>query len=134
MIEWLDAVKNYRADRGGEFAPCQTNVGFRTDWFLDSRMGGVVNHSSQPCVASDLHRYLFATAYAKVAGRSQDLRDFPSALLPRHRNVSEVGKKWYFDDRFRVQLSERPASTITCHNAITIHLSVCVRIFTWRRR
>ena len=103
VIDGLDAVRNYRADRGGEFVPCQAGIGYRPDWFLDSRIGGVVNHASRPHMASDLHRYLFATAYARVVGRSPELRDFPVALLPRHRNVTEVGKELYFDDRFRVQ-------------------------------
>ena len=117
VIDGLDAVRNYRADRGGEFVPCQVGVGFRPDWFLDTRIEGVVNHASRPHMASDLHRYLFATAYAKVVGRSPELRDFPIALLPRHRNVTEVGKELYFDDRFRVQVSDRPSTTITCHIA-----------------
>jgi DNA (cytosine-5)-methyltransferase 1 len=116
-VAGLDAVRNYRADRGGEFVPCQANIGFRPDWFLDPRIGGVVNHASRPHMASDLHRYLFATAYAKVIGRSPELRDFPTALLPLHRNVSEAGKELYFDDRFRVQVSNRPSTTITCHIA-----------------
>ncbi|MCX6620664.1 MAG: DNA cytosine methyltransferase, partial [Acidobacteria bacterium] len=42
VIDGLDAVRNYRADRGGEFVPCQASIGYRPDWFLDSRIGGVV--------------------------------------------------------------------------------------------
>ena len=117
VIDGLDGVRNYRADRGGEFVPCQPNVGFRPEWFLDPRLGGVVNHASRPHMASDLQRYLFASAYAKVVGRSPELRDFPTALLPAHRNVTEAGKELYFDDRFRVQVSNRPSTTITCHIA-----------------
>ena len=117
VIEGLDAARNYRAGRGAEFVAGQTGIGYRPDWFLDPRVGGVVNHASRPHMGSDLHRYLFATAFAKVVGRSPELRDFPVALLPRHRNVSEVGKELYFDDRFRVQLSDRPSTTVTCHIA-----------------
>lgn len=117
VIDVLDAVRDYQADRGGEFVPCKPSIGYRPDWFLDSRIGGVVNHASRPHMASDLHRYLFATAYAKVVGRSPELRDFPIALLPQHRNVREAGKELYFDDRFRVQVAERPSTTITCHIA-----------------
>jgi len=117
VIEGLDAVRNYRADRGGEFVPCHASIGYRPDWYLDPRMGGVANHASRPHMASDLHRYLFATAYAKVVGRSPELRDFPIALLPQHRNVTEVGKELYFDDRFRVQVPNRPSTTVTCHIA-----------------
>lgn len=117
VIDGLESVRKYRADRGGEFVPCQVSVGFRPDWFLDPRIGGVVNHASRPHMASDLHRYLFATAYATAIGRSPELRDFPVALLPRHRNVTEAGKETYFDDRFRVQVADRPSTTITCHIA-----------------
>ena len=42
---------------------------------------------------------------------------FPLSLLPQHRNVTEVGKELYFDDRFRVQIADRPSTTITCHIA-----------------
>jgi DNA (cytosine-5)-methyltransferase 1 len=117
VMDGIDAVRQYRAGRGGEFVPCQASVGFRPEWFLDPRIGGVVNHASRPHMASDLHRYLFATAFARVVGRSPELRDFPTALLPLHKNVSEVGKELYFDDRFRVQVSDRPSTTITCHIA-----------------
>jgi DNA (cytosine-5)-methyltransferase 1 len=68
-------------------------------------------------MASDLHRYFFASAYASAMGRSPELRDFPTDLLPAHRNVREAGKEEYFIDRFRVQLADRPATTITCHIA-----------------
>lgn len=123
VIDGLEAVRNYRADRGGEFVPCQPSIGYRPDWFLDARIGGVLNHLSRPHMASDLHRYFFATAYAKVVGRSPELRDFPTALLPQHRNVTEAGKEDYFDDRFRVQVADRPVKTITCCMVININLT-----------
>jgi DNA (cytosine-5)-methyltransferase 1 len=64
---------------------------------------------------SDLHRYLFASAYAKSEGRSPELSDFPAALLPDHRNVELALSGGYFADRFRVQLADRPSTTITSH-------------------
>jgi len=117
VIEALNAIREHNADRGGEFVSCRASIGYRPDWFLDPRLGGVLNHTSRPHMASDLHRYLFAATYAEVVGRSPELRDFPRELLPRHRNVSEAGKEEYFDDRFRVQVVDRPSTTIMCHIA-----------------
>lgn len=83
----------------------------------DSRVRTLTGHESRAHMPSDLQRYAFATAFARVTGRSPRLHDFPSALLPAHRDVvnGSVGKN--FVDRFRVQLPDRFASTITAHMA-----------------
>jgi DNA (cytosine-5)-methyltransferase 1 len=67
-------------------------------------------------MASDLHRYLFASSFARVKGRSPQLMHFPKRLLPKHSNVElAVTSSEYFADRFRVQLANKPATTITSH-------------------
>jgi DNA (cytosine-5)-methyltransferase 1 len=60
---------------------------------------------------SDLERYFFATVFGEVLGRSPRAVDFPRSLAPDHKNW-ESGK---FVDRFRVQLWDNPATTITSH-------------------
>lgn len=45
------------------------------------------------------------------------LKDFPVELHPHHANLSAALSKGHFDDRFRVQISDRPATTITSHIA-----------------
>jgi DNA (cytosine-5)-methyltransferase 1 len=77
----------------------------------------LTEHESRSHMESDLARYLFAACYAEVRGKSPDLRDFPSHLLPDHKNVDEAIGGSLFNDRFRVQLSSRPATTITSHIA-----------------
>jgi DNA (cytosine-5)-methyltransferase 1 len=62
-----------------------------------------------------LHRYLFVATYGKVHGRSPKLEDFPSALLPAHKNVDKALDENLFNDRFRVQLAGQPATTVTSH-------------------
>jgi DNA (cytosine-5)-methyltransferase 1 len=52
-----------------------------------------------------------------VHGRSPELNDFPTELHPDHKNLKDALSKGYFDDRFRVQMSNRPATTITSHIA-----------------
>ena len=106
-----------QADRGGEFILSEVRTDFEPDWFLDPPIGGVCNHSSRPHMQSDLLRYLYSACYGKLMLRSPELRDFPPALLPAHRNLGVRGKEDYFDDRFRVQLAGRPATTITSHIA-----------------
>lgn len=113
----IEGMRNFRADRGGEFVPWQVGIQYRPEWFLDERLGGACNHASRPHMISDLHRYLFASCYAKVTKRSPELGDFPKPLLPKHRNVLLAHKAKFFDDRFRVQLAHRPAMTVTCHIA-----------------
>ena len=64
---------------------------------------------------SDLHRYLFASCFAKVKKESPTLIDFPKVLLPNHKNVQAGIKEKKFADRFRVQLWNKPSKTITSH-------------------
>jgi DNA (cytosine-5)-methyltransferase 1 len=104
-------------DRGAEFIRCEPDIRYKPRWFLDSAMGGVCNHTSRPHMMPDLHRYLFAACYARVHGLSPELNDFPAALHPDHKNLKDALRKGYFDDRFRVQMSNRPATTITSHIA-----------------
>ena len=81
------------------------------DWLLDDRLKRLPNHESRSHMPSDLSRYMFASVFAKVTGRSPKAKDFPSALSPAHRNW----RSGNFADRFRVQVAERPATTITSH-------------------
>ena len=106
-----------RADRGGEFVPCRPTSEYLRDWYCDHRIGGVCNHASRPHITEDLYRYLFVASYARLYGRSPELRDFPPRLLPKHKNAHDERKLLYFDDRFRVQLGDKPATTITSHIA-----------------
>jgi len=116
IVSVLNDLVAPRKERGAEFIECDCNVRYRKDWFLDERIGGVCNHSARSHMITDLHRYLFASSYAKVRGRSPQLRHFPRRLLPKHGNVrmALTGSE-FFADRFRVQLADRPATTITSH-------------------
>lgn len=113
----LAKMRDFQSDRGAEFIRCKPDIRYRPEWFLDSKMEGVCNHTSRPHMVSDLHRYLFAACYARVHGRSPELLDFPASLHPDHKNLKDALSKGYFDDRFRVQMSNRPSTTITSHIA-----------------
>lgn len=81
-------------------------------WFFDGRLGTfVINHESRGHIRADLHRYLFSSAYSKIYQTTPKSDQFPKALWPQHKSFSS-GR---FSDRFRVQLANRPGSTVTCH-------------------
>ena len=85
------------------------------DWFIDERLGGVIQHETRAHMRSDLYRYLFAAAYGSVEKVSPKIADFPTPLLPKHDNVNL--DKVPFADRFRVQLKDSWSSTVVAHIA-----------------
>lgn len=86
-----------------------------TDWFRPGGYKGVCNHSTRSHIRADLHRYFFVSAFGVVHQRSPLLNDFPAELLPKHGNIAEALKKTKFNDRFRVQVANRPATTVVSH-------------------
>lgn len=81
------------------------------DWLVDPEIETLPNHSTRGHMAGDLARYFFAAVFAEVVGRSPVASDYPVQLAPDHANWA-TGK---FSDRFRVQLSVGPSTTITSH-------------------
>ena len=86
---------------------------FYFDWFHDQNLTVALNHQSKSHMKSDLWRYFFSTCYFKAHGRSPLLTDYPEFLLPNHKNAIPGNTK--FLDRFKVQVGELPASTVTSH-------------------
>lgn len=81
----------------------------------DPALSVLTSHDARGHMASDLHRYRYASIFAEVTGRSPKLADFPKVLLPAHQNV-ELGRTGkMFSDRFRVQLPDQVSTTITSH-------------------
>jgi DNA (cytosine-5)-methyltransferase 1 len=105
--------------RGAEFVPSGTVPRWQKGWFYDHKIGGTCNHSTRGHIAADLRRYFFAACFAKVRGKSPLLSDFPVNLLPKHENAKRTEEEGdvMFTDRFRVQVRNRPSTTITAHIA-----------------
>ncbi|MGY3212479.1 DNA cytosine methyltransferase [Mucilaginibacter sp. HD30] len=85
-----------------------------SSWYFDEKLKGVIQHQSRGHLTQDLKRYLFAALYTrqfKKFPRMEDYRRFGTDLIPDHENA-ESGK---FNDRFRVQLPDEPATTVTSH-------------------
>jgi len=89
------------------------------DWYTaggtTNQLTYFMNHEARGHMESDLRRYVFAAAFAKATGSSpKGHEDFAlRGLAPDHDNWTS-GK---FADRFRVQLEDRPATTVTSHIA-----------------
>jgi DNA (cytosine-5)-methyltransferase 1 len=102
---------------GGEFVPSDATPKWQQSWFYDARVGGACNHSTRGHIPADLWRYFFAACFAKARGKSPLLSDFPDCLLPEHKNArkSDEDDDLAFADRFRVQVKDRPSTTVTAH-------------------
>ena len=123
--EWGDISVNdlkkkdfkFNCDTGSEFEAAEDTIPNNhplKEWFFDKNLKGVANHESRAHLTQDLMRYFFASLYVKKNGTFPRLCDFAKhhqALIPEHSNVAS-GK---FTDRFRVQVPEIPATTITSH-------------------
>lgn len=81
------------------------------DWYLDDQLNGFTNHETRAHITDDLARYLFCAIYAEQKGVSPKAKEFPAFLAPKHANW----KSGNFTDRFKVQVADRPASTVTSH-------------------
>jgi DNA (cytosine-5)-methyltransferase 1 len=124
---WLDAISpelkvaiikeiekvNANLSRGTSYVPSKTKP--KLKWYSDSSLNGICNHETRSHIREDLHRYFFASVFSKINGRSPTLKDFPIELLPKHNNVQEALKNSLFNDRFRVQISGRPSTTVASH-------------------
>ena len=82
-------------------------------WYHDPRLAVWLNHDARGHMRADLRRYAFAAAFAEAYGWSPKghVEFSLQGLRPNHDNW-ETGK---FSDRFRVQLRNRPATTVTSH-------------------
>ena len=106
---------NGKYGTGGEFVPGNYIPKAHGNWYADSKLNGVCNHSARGHLRRDLHRYLFAACYAQHNAFSPRMCHFPEELYPKHRNVAQAVAGNMFPDRFRVQLKHNPATTVTSH-------------------
>lgn len=110
---FFSRINSDSLSRGGRFVRQPRSTAGNIEWWIgrNAPNDGIVNHEARGHMSSDLLRYLFASSYALVHGKSPRAADFPESLAPLHKSWSSGG----FDDRFRVQLEGLPATTITSH-------------------
>ena len=104
------SVPPFRDARGNTFLPERCPRDLR-EWIFDEQLSMLPNNETRRHMAADLARYLFTAAFGCAFGRSPKTFDFPGALMPSHANW-QSGR---FADRYRVQLADRPCTTVTSH-------------------
>jgi DNA (cytosine-5)-methyltransferase 1 len=112
----LNIIKSSKDGIGSEFVKCSTPKENNPlqQWYQDEKLQGACNHQTRTHLMEDLKRYLFASTYAEKNKRFPRLRDYEehsTELLPDHVSA----KSGKFADRFRVQMPECAATTITSH-------------------
>ncbi|WP_316738520.1 DNA (cytosine-5-)-methyltransferase [Pedobacter aquatilis] len=116
ISETLKKISDTPYGKGKDYLRTENQeIDYKSDWYLDDRLEGVVNHASRSHMDSDIHRYLFVSSFGKAKQHSPKLSDFPHNLLPAHNNVKEGIDDKKFADRFRVQLEGKASKTITSH-------------------
>ena len=110
MASATGAALPYRDAQGDTGFP-DTCPSVLREWIFDSNLTRLPNNETRGHIEEDIARYLYAATYASASSRSPRAQDFPRALAARHRSWN-TGK---FADRFRVQLCDRPSTTITSH-------------------
>jgi DNA (cytosine-5)-methyltransferase 1 len=114
LLDACDRVKE-TLGCGGQFVRCKPEPARHSQWYVDSRLGGICNHETRSHILADLHRYFYSAVYAKQFKTSPLLEHLPKDLLPLHKNVEEALVSNRFNDRFRVQVADRPSTTVVSH-------------------
>lgn len=126
IISWNGFAKDYSSawitipvnGTGSEFIVCKTPAKENPlySWYNDPRLKGIANHQARFHLVEDLKRYMFSSMFTKTYQRFPRLHEFEKhsiELLPDHENA----KSGKFADRFRVQVPDQPATTVTSHIA-----------------
>ena len=122
IIAYAQQRESFCAERTSE--ECyKPDVDLLNNWYSDPQLQYYLNHETRGHMPSDLYRYLYVAVMGELKKQSPRLKDFPDDLLPEHRNVikkadkSEESEKdeQKFADRFKVQIWDKPSSTITSH-------------------
>ena len=112
----MNKIKATTHGKGSEFVECKTPKENNPlqNWYEDKNLHGACNHETRTHLLEDLRRYFFASTYAEKYKRFPRLSDYEKQsfqLMPDH--VSAMSGK--FADRFRVQMPDTAATTITSH-------------------
>ena len=87
--------------------------------FLEDALGPITEHKTRSHMLSDLARYYFCADYGERENCSPRISQWPTGeIAPQHKDIQRDGNQLTassFVDRFKVQLWDKPSSTITSH-------------------
>jgi DNA (cytosine-5)-methyltransferase 1 len=87
--------------------------------FLEDALGPITEHKTRSHMLSDLARYYFCADYGERENSSPRISQWPTGeIAPQHKDIQHDGNQLTassFVDRFKVQLWDKPSSTITSH-------------------
>ncbi len=115
ILNSLKRLKIPKYEQGSEFVPSGSDCSYHKSWFNDRKLKGVCNSVTKQHMRADLKRYFFASTFASVIGRSPLITDFPEELIPQHKNIKNSKGPIFFPDRFRVQVRNKPSTTVMSH-------------------
>ncbi len=94
-----------------------SNVSAKTyhEWISDRAGAATLQHEARSHMIEDLERYYLLSSLAKSLGDSPKVRQLPRNFWPNHKNMDSASMP--FEDRFRVQVWDKPSSTIVSHIA-----------------
>lgn len=81
-------------------------------WLRPQGLTHVTQHASRSHMRSDLERYAYLALLAGI-GHFPRVTDLPEGMRPAHKNLSAASVP--FVDRFKVQVKDRPSSTVASH-------------------
>lgn len=98
------------AAHGGHLLPAAR--GGIEGWLTGGRESAVIQHEARGHMPGDLQRYAYIAAKAE-RGEAVKVSELPRQLQPLHRNALREDAP--FADRFRVQLADKPSTTVVSH-------------------
>lgn len=123
-INLMVKAKQYK--RGAPFIRCgKKDINCQNETLSalinDSRIKGVLQHETRSHIRADLLRYFLVSILGQINGKSPKFSDWKgklSSIKPKHTNVSLNNKGLQSSshkDRFKVQVWDKPSSTVVSH-------------------
>ncbi|MEQ4565252.1 DNA cytosine methyltransferase [Paenarthrobacter sp. CAP02] len=123
LLETLPAPSNVKLDTlslAQAVAPSDTVLNNASakcyhDWIAEHAGSATLQHEARGHMIQDLQRYYLLSALAHSVTDSPKVRQLPRGYWPNHKNVESAAMP--FEDRFRVQVWNKPSTTIVSHIA-----------------